>query len=298
MQFPQCFDKIIFRWHNGRTQYQYHHNLPCHMPDPNENMTQKPISAVFVIRTYFKGFQQSPYGYDNLICLPILNQTTVHRNNAMTLLLINSGNHLMPPVLTKCRMYFIAIIKWLLHGNNRFRPAIVFHKFSEYSVFYLKLLLIIFINPLTPSAFRGYRTHFSLFYFPLPCAHHVTVIFFTFILFIMFNYFVILVMFFYFEILVMFFYFIILVMLFYFIILVILFYFEIPVMFFYFVILSVFFAPLFIIFYTFVILFIFFDFFYTFVIFSIFFDFSSFLIILHFSALSLGIGSANFIHLK
>ena len=74
------------------------------MSGADQYMAQQAVSGILVVGADFKRFQESPYGYNNLVCLLVFDETAVHRDNAVAFLLINTGNGIMPSVLPEGRM--------------------------------------------------------------------------------------------------------------------------------------------------------------------------------------------------
>ena len=127
VQFQQCLHKIILGGQDRRRQHQYHHDLSGDMTGADQDMAQQSVSGILIVGTDMEWFQQSTDRYNDLIRFCILDQTAVHGNDPVALLLINPGNGVVITVLAEYRMYLVPVMLRMLHGNH----ALYFAKGSQ-----------------------------------------------------------------------------------------------------------------------------------------------------------------------
>ena len=71
------------------------------MPDTNQDMPEQTIAGILIVGLDLKGFQKIPDVPDDCICLLILKQTLINRNDIVRSLLINAGDDLSIPLVRK-----------------------------------------------------------------------------------------------------------------------------------------------------------------------------------------------------
>ncbi len=105
-------------------------------------MTQQSVSCIFVIRFELERFRQLPDRSDDRICPLVLQKALLHRHYPVRAFLIGSRHD--PPAFLKIedRMYFVAVVRRLLHADDLLPPAVWLQQLLRRPLLFLKLPVI------------------------------------------------------------------------------------------------------------------------------------------------------------
>ena len=161
MQLQKRFDKIIFRRKDRRTEHEHNHDLTGHMPDTNQDMPEQTIAGILIVGLDLKGFQKIPDVPDDCICLLVLQQTFINRNDIVRSFLINTGNDLPVPLVCKNCMHLIAIMQRRFHTCDLVHRTVWLHEDRYLLLLLFQLLLIGQMKQLTATAFFLHTAYLS-----------------------------------------------------------------------------------------------------------------------------------------
>ena len=132
-----------------------------HMPDTNQDMPEQTIAGILIVGLDLKGFQKIPDVPDDCICLLILKQTLINRNDIVRSLLINAGDDLSIPLVRKDCMHLIAIMQRCFHTCDLVHRTVWLHKNRYLLLLLFQLLLIGQMKQLTATAFFLHTAYLS-----------------------------------------------------------------------------------------------------------------------------------------
>ena len=155
-------DKIILRRKNRGGRDQHNHDLTAGKAAANQYMTQKAVAGILVIGADLKGFEHTTDRANDLICLLILDHAGFHRNDMMGFFFIDTGNGFALAV-SEYGMYFIAIMKRILHSFDRMYLAVVSEKLLHLTLLHLELFFIRHIQILASTAAVCHRAETVFF---------------------------------------------------------------------------------------------------------------------------------------
>ena len=131
------------------------------MSDANQHMPEQTVAGVLIVSLDLKGFQQIPDVPNDCICLLILEQALINRDDIVRSLLINAGDDLSVPLVRKDRVYLIAIMQRRFHTCDLVHRTVWLHEDRYLLLLLFQLLLIGQMKQLTATAFFLHTAYLS-----------------------------------------------------------------------------------------------------------------------------------------
>ena len=119
-------------------------------------MTEQAISCILIVGFDSERFQHISDCPDNFLTDFIFDHALLNRNHSVRSSLIGSADYISFFISVKYSMYFISIIKRIIHSNNRFHIAIFLQKLIHIFLFDFNLLCIRDSLILTTATFFPY----------------------------------------------------------------------------------------------------------------------------------------------
>ena len=131
------------------------------MSDANQDMPEQTVAGILIVGLDLKGFQKIPDIPDDCICLLILEQTLVNRDDIVRSLLINAGDDLSVPLVRKDCMHLIAIMQRRFHTCDLVYRTVWLHENRYLLLLLFQLLLIGQMKQLAATAFFLHTAYLS-----------------------------------------------------------------------------------------------------------------------------------------
>ena len=98
-------------------------HLPGLLRRAHQDVPQKALTGILVVRCDAEGFHQFADGADDLVRLFVFDEAVLHGHYIMRACAVHAGDDVAPPVACQHSVRFVAVMEGIFHADDGLYPA-------------------------------------------------------------------------------------------------------------------------------------------------------------------------------